>query len=271
MTDPSPTAGQSGAAPDEPPTVRTSPVPVARPVATQQQVVDRPVPVQPTAPKRRRLWWRILRVVLLVILLPCIALGIGLLIAWIAHLIRGNGDHIGTVPAPSASASATPTAAASASAPPRVVVPADWIVEVSPPAGLTYRHPPGWVRRTQTPEVFRFAPASPGSTSPGVEGVGAGFEESTDPATALQSFAARAYGGEPGFVAQAVTAVTGGHPEEKQEIVTYRRSGVLVRVVMRSFRLQGHTVLALGRSRSEQPARAAQLESYVEASLRFSS
>jgi hypothetical protein len=250
---------ESGA-PDEPVTVLT-----AAPVSA--------VPVrQPTpAPRRPRRWWRILRVVLLVILLPVIALGIGLLIAYVVHLIRGNGTSTRVVPLPSASAapSASPSPRASPSA--QVVVPADWITEVAPPTGLTYRHPPGWIRRTESPEVLRFAPASSGSQSPGIEGVGAGFETVTEPTQALQGFAARAYGSQPGFVGGAVTPVQGVHPEEQQEIVTYNRSGVGVRVVLRSFRLQGHTVLIIGRSLNTQPARALQLASQVEASLTFSS
>jgi hypothetical protein len=213
----------------------------------------------------------VLRAVLLVILLPVIALGIGLLIAYIAHLIRNSGSSGALpAPAPSASSSPSPSPSPSASPSPQVAVPAGWITEVSPPAGLTYRHPAGWIRRTSSPEVFRFAPASPGSQSPGVEGVGAGFEASTDPADALRRFAARAYSGEPRFVGGAVTPVTGQHPEEQQEIVTYSRSGVAVRVVMHSFRSQGHTVVVIGRSLNSEPARAALLEAQVEASLTFS-
>jgi hypothetical protein len=241
--------GTVGGAPQEPPTVITSP--------------------SPPTPRRPRRWWRVLRAVLLVIVLPLIALGVGLLISYIAHLIRGNNDPVRTAPLPSASASPSTSPTPSASATPQVVVPADWVTEVSPPAGLTYRHPAGWVRRTESPEVLRFAPASPGSLTPGVEGVGAGFETSADPAEALRSFAARAYGGQPGFVAAAVQPVSGQHPEEQQEIVTYNRSGVGVRVVLRSFRAQGHTVLIIGRSLNSQPARAAQLESWVEASLKL--
>jgi hypothetical protein len=265
---------ESGA-PDEPATVLTAAPASAAPVADRAPAG--PVPAAqpiapPPAPRRARLWWRILRVILLVILLPVIALGIGLLIAYVAHQIRGNASSsTRTVPLPSASASpsASPTPSAAPSA--QVVVPADWIAEVSPPAGLTFRHPPGWIRRTESPEVLRFAPASSGSQSPGIEGVGAGFETATVPAEALQSFAARAYGSQPGFVGGAVTPVQGAHPDETQELVTYNRSGVGVRVVLRSFRLQGHTVLIVGRSLNTQPARALQLASQVEASLAFGS
>ena len=68
-----------------------------------------------------------------------------------------------------------------------------------------------------------------------------------------------------------MTPFKGGHPDEQQEIVTYSRSGVGVRVVLRSFRSKGHTVLVIGRSLNTQPARAAQLASQVEASLTFGS
>jgi hypothetical protein len=247
--------------PDEPATVLTSPVP--------------PVQAAPTAPavpatRRPRRWWRVLRVILLVIALPLIALGIGLLIAYIVGQFRGNPNaRVAPLPSASAAPAASPSPSVTPSA--QVVVPADWITEVSPPTGLTYRHPPGWIRRTESPEVFRFAPVSTDSQTPGVEGVGAGFETASDPTLAVQGFAARAYGSQPGFVGGAVTAVSGLHAGEKQELVTYYRSGVSVRVVLRSFRSQGHTVLVVGRSLNTQPARAAQLASQVEASLQFSS
>jgi hypothetical protein len=208
--------------------------------------------------------------VLLVILLPVIALGVGLLIAYLAHLIRNGGSSSALPPAPSASSSPSPRPSALPS-PQVVAVPAGWIAEVSPPAGLTYRHPASWIRRTSSPEVFRFEPASPGSQSPGVEGVGAGFESFTGPADALRGFAARAYSSEPRFVGGALTPVVGQHPEEEQEVVTYSRSGAAVRVVLHSFRSQGHTVLVVGRSLNAQPARAALLEAQVEASLTFRS
>ena len=213
-----------------------------------------------------------MRAIVLVVLLPVIALAIGLLVAYVVHEIRGNASSTPAAPLPSASvlpsASPSPSAAPSAA---QVVVPTDWITEVSPPTGLTYRHPPGWIRRTESPEVLRFAPASVGSSAPGIEGLGAGFETATEPTQALQSFAARAYGSQPGFVGGAATPVEGAHPGEQQELVTYSRSGVGVRVVLRSFRLQGHTVLIIGRSLNTQPDRAAQLAAQVEASLTFAS
>jgi hypothetical protein len=256
---------QSGT-PDEPVTVVT-PAPVS-PGQLEQPPFSPPAS-PPASPRRPRRWWRVLRGIALVILLPVIALGIGLLVAYVVHLIRGSDTSTRTVPPATASASpsASPTPSASPSA--QVVVPTDWITEVSPPTGLTYRHPPGWIRRTESPEVLRFIPARAGSQSPGIEGVGAGFETATEPAQALQGFAARAYGGQPGFVGGAVTPFKGGHPDERQEIVTYSRSGVGVRVVLRSFRSQGHTVLVIGRSLNTQPARAAELASQVEASLTF--
>lgn len=264
---------QSGT-PDEPVTVVT-PAPVSPGQLGQPPFSSPASPPSspPSSPRRPHRWWRVLRGIALLILLPVIALGIGLLVAYVVHLLRGSDTSTRTVPPATSSASqsvspsASPTPSASPSA--QVVVPADWVTEVSPPTGLTYRHPPGWIRRTESPEVLRFIPARTGSQSPGIEGVGAGFEAATEPAQALQGFAARAYGSQPGFVGGAVTPVKGGHPEEQQEIVTYSRSGVGVRVVLRSFRSQGHTVLVIGRSLNTQPARAAQLASQVEASLTF--
>jgi hypothetical protein len=268
-------APEPGASPDEPPTVLTPPPASAVWTLERGEPAAPVVPVPPAAgsPRRPRRWWRVLRAVLLVILLPVIALGIGLLIAYIAHLVRHSGSSSAlTTPAPSASSSPSPSPSQSPSASPspRVAVPADWITEVSPPAGLSYRHPAGWIRRTSSPEVFRFEPASIGSQNPGVEGVGAGFEASTDPANALRTVAARAYSSQPRFVGGAVSPVAGQHPEEQQQIVTYNRSGVAVRVVLHSFRSQGHTVVVIGRSLNSQPARAALLEAQVEASLTFS-
>jgi hypothetical protein len=43
-----------------------------------------------------------------------------------------------------------------------------------------------------------------------------------------------------------------------------------VRVVIHSYRVQGKTVLVLGRAASAQPTRAGQLEAFIEASLSVS-
>ena len=172
-----------------------------------------------------------LRVIGLVIALPVAALGIGLLVAWIVQQIRGNPTAAAPQggPAPSISAVATTPPPA---APRPAVAPADWVVESDPPAGLTYLHPPGWIRRTSLPEVLRFAPVSAGSTTPGVEGIGAGIEPNVDPSQALQQFATRAYGGQPQVQDGPITAVAGAHAGEQQEVVSYVRSGVPVRVVV---------------------------------------
>jgi hypothetical protein len=206
------------------------------------------------------------------VLLPVVALGIGLGVAWIVHQIRGNPS---VTPAaqpstaqPSASASAVKTPSPSPTAHP-ATVPSDWVTESDPPAGLTFRHPAGWIRRTATPEIVRFAPASVGSTAPGIEGVGAGFEATANPSQALQQFVARAYGGQPQVQNGPITAVAGGHPGEQQEIVTYERSGVAVRVVAHAFASGNHSVVAFARAASAQPSRAAELEAAVEASVQL--
>jgi hypothetical protein len=225
-------------------------------------------------PTRRWLHW--LKITAVVVALPVIALLIGLLIAWIVHLIRGNPAPHPAVTVTPPAASVAPSASASSSAAPRkaapVVVPSDWVAEDLPPTGLTFSHPPDWTRRTSTPEVLRFAPAAPGSTAPGIEGVGAGIETATNPAQAVSAFAARVYGTQPGFAVTPVIPVpataSGAHPGEQQGIVTYLRSGVEVRVVIHSFRSGTSTVLALGRSANATPARAAQLEAFVEASIK---
>jgi hypothetical protein len=149
------------------------------------------------------------------------------------------------------------------------VVPADWVAESDPPSGLAYRHPPGWIRRTALPEILRFAPVSTGSTTPGIEGVGAGIETTADPGQALQQFVSRAYGGQPQLQSGPQTAVAGLHPGEKQEVVTYVRSGVPVRVVVHAFASNGRSVIVLARAASAQPSRAAELEAQVEASLQL--
>ena len=224
--------------------------------------------LRPQRPGRR--WLRWLRFVLLVILLPVVALGIGLLVAWIVHQIRGN-PSITTPPAPSPSASpsASKSAPPPSPAPPKVVVPADWVTEAQPPAGLTFRHPPGWIRRTESPEILRFAPASAGSTAPGIEGVGAGLEPTTSPSQALQEFVSRAYGTQPQVQNGPITAVSGAHAGEQQEVVTYVRGGVPVRVVVHSFAAGDRSVIVLARAASAQPTRAAELEAFVEASLQI--
>ena len=238
--------------------------------------VSRPAPSsrpqrqeRPAAHDRKgRRWLRWLRVIALVIALPVAAAGIGLLVAWIVHEIRGNPSTTPPVtrPVPSVSAAKTPAPSPSA---PRVVVPADWVAESDPPAGVTYRHPAGWIRRTALPEILRFAPVSAGSTTPGIEGIGAGIEATADPSQALQQFVARAYAGQPQVQNGPITAVAGGHPGEKQQVVTYTRSGVPVQVVVHAFASNGRSVVVLARAESAQPGRAAQLEAIVEASLQI--
>jgi hypothetical protein len=150
-----------------------------------------------------------------------------------------------------------------------VTVPADWVSESDPPAGLTFRHPPGWIRRTALPEILRFAPASTGSTTPGIEGIGAGIEPTADPAAAIQQFVSRAYGGQPQVHDGTVTAVAGSHPGERQEVVTYVRGGVPVRVVVHAYTSGGKSVIVLARAAGAQPARAAELEAAIEASVQL--
>ncbi len=256
----------------EPQTTPSAAVPAgsAHPASSGSVVPPRRYAAPAVTRQRPPRWWRILRVVLLVVLLPLIAFAIGLLVAWIVDTIRGHDSvHTSGARQPaSSSAAPSASASASASAPPPVVVPADWVVESAPPAGLSYRYPAGWLRRTALPEILRFEPASPGSSAPGIEGVGAGLESVTDPAQAAQDFASRNYGQQPGYTAGAVTAVTGAHAGEKQVVVTYNRSGVDVRVVIHAWRSGEQTVLVLGRSANAQPARAGQLESFIEASLK---
>jgi hypothetical protein len=262
---------------DEPATVHASPAvtPPAAAPAPEPSPAPRVQPVSsvaaPAAAAKRGLprWIRVLRGVALVIALPAAALGIGLLIAWIVHTVRGSSTPSRPTSPTVSSPAASPRASASAARPRVVVVvPADWIAESDPPPGLTYSHPPGWIRRTSSPEVLRLAPASPGSTAPGIQGVGAGFELAADPAQAIRDFGGRVYGSQPGFTAGAVTPVAGAHLGEQQGVLTYLRSGVDVRVVLHSFRSGTRTVLLLGRSANAQPAIAAQLEAQVEASLK---
>lgn len=238
--------------------------------------VSRPAPANRPGPRDRpaengrkgRRWLRWLRIVALVIVLPVVAGCIGLLIAWIVHEIRGNPSTTPAVTRPLPSASAVKTPAPSPAAP-RIVVPADWVAESDPPAGVTFRHPAGWIRRTALPEILRFAPVSVGSTTPGIEGIGAGIESTADPSQALQQFVARAYAGQPQVQDGPITAVTGGRPGEKQQVVTYTRSGVPVQVVVHAFASNGRSVVVLARAESAQPGRAAQLEAIVEASLQI--
>jgi hypothetical protein len=225
--------------------------------------------LSPPAGRSGRRWLRWGRVLALVVALPVAALVIGLLIAWVVHEIRGTSSTGTPAPAPAPSIPAIPTAHPSTAAP-RVVVPADWIVETQPPAGLTFRYPTGWIHRTALPEVLRFAPAAVGSTTPGVEGIGAGIERNADPAAALQQFVTRAYGGQPQVVLGPVTPVTGARPGERQQVVTYARAGVPVRVVVHAFGSGGESVIVLARAANAEPARSTQLEAAVEASLQIS-
>lgn len=143
-----------------------APVDPAAPAAAWHGVSRGAAPSRRTRQGRQgRRWLRWLRVVALVILLPVAAAGIGLLIAWIVHEVRGNPTAAPAATHPVPSASATKTTPPSPTPAP-VVVPADWVAETDPPTGVTYRHPPGWIRRTALPEILRFAPASAGSQTP---------------------------------------------------------------------------------------------------------
>jgi hypothetical protein len=224
-----------------------------------------------SAPSGRR-WRRWVRVVALVVALPVAALGIGLLVAWIVHTVRGNPSAGPSPSAPEPSISAVVSAPPSA-APHRVVVPPDWVAETAPPAGLTFRHPPGWIRRTSLPEILRFAPVAAGSTTPGVEGIGAGIEPNAAPAQALRQFVTGAYATQPQLQRGPTTAVAGARPGELQEVVSYARAGVPVRVVVHAFSSgdsSNSSVVVLARAASAEPARAAELEAAVEASLQIS-
>ncbi len=236
--------------------------------------------------KRGNRFLRVLKIIAVVIALPVLALLIGLLVAWIVHVIRGGDDaRTGTATtSPTPSASATPTTGPSASTSagpstpaPTVTVPAGWVTEAQPPAGVTYRYPDGWIRRTSGTAVFRFAPVSAGSTAPGVEGVGVQLAPAgTTPDAAIRQLVGSNYGGQPGYTASAPAAVPaptpGKHDGELRSVVGYTRSGVPVRVVVDAYPVTTpsgtRTVVVLGRAASATPERAAQLEAYVEASLK---
>lgn len=275
MTSATPPSEADVAEPTEPPAASEEAAaaqPTASPQA-QESAASTAGPAEPPASQPRgKRWLRVLRVTGVVIALPIVAFAIGLLIAWIVHAIRG--DRIPTATAGTAAASVPPIAPASTPAkrvPARVTVPADWVTEVAPPVGLSYRHPAGWIRRTAAPEVLRIAPAAPGSTAPGVDAVGAGIETDSSPAAAARSFATRNYGDQPQFDLTPPVAVAGHHPGEQQVVASYRRAGVEVRVVIHSYRSGTSTVVALGRAAVAQPTRAGQLEAFIEASLTVSS
>jgi hypothetical protein len=252
------------------------------PSSSVQTPADQPAssPAAGSRSGRGRRWLRVLKVIGLVIALPILALLIGLLIAWIVHLIRGNPPvHTGQTPATQPSASSTAPTTSPTTAPQAVTVPADWVTEDQPPQGITYRHPAGWVRRTSGTAVLRFAPVAPGSLTPGIEGVGAQLAPAgTTPEAAIRAFVSSNYGGQPGYAAAAPAAVKastpGAHPGELRSVVTYTRSGVPVRVVVDAYSVTtpsgARTVLVLGRSAASTPARAATLESFIEASLKVS-
>jgi hypothetical protein len=239
------------------------PTPPAAPAVSQT-----PSQTAPSGPR----WRRWVRVVALAVALPVAALGTGLLVAWIVHTVRGNPSAGPAPSAPEPSISAVVSAPPSA-APHRVVVPPDWAAETEPPAGLTFRHPPGWIRRTALPEILRFAPVAAGSTTPGVEGIGAGIEPNATAAQALRQFVTRAYATQPQLQRGPTTAVAGAHPGELQEVVSYARAGVPVRVVVHAFSSgdssSNSSVVVLARAASAEPARAAELEAAVEASLQI--
>jgi hypothetical protein len=300
---PAPAGVQPGASqPRKPGSDVTSPAEAApeTPPAASPESSLQPTPAEPTssgpgqaeAPKRstgRRIL-RVLKVIAIVIALPVLALLIGLLIAWIVHVIRGGdeartGTSGGSTAVPSLTPSSTaPSAAASsgtpsapASGPASITVPSDWVAESEPPAGVTFSHPNGWIRRTSGTAIFRFAPVSATSTAPGIEGVGVQVAAAgVTPDAAIRQFVGSNYGSQPGYTAAAPTAVPantpGKHDDEVRSIVRYTRSGVAVVVVVDAYTIStpggNRTVVVLGRSANANPTRAAQLEAITSASLK---
>ena len=119
-------------------------------------------------------------------------------------------------------------------------------------------------------------PVAAGSTSPGVEGIGAQLTAAgLTPDTAIKQFVSTNYGGQPAYTATAPAAVPadmpGRHDSELRSIVRYTRSGVPVRVVVDAYPVTTptgtRTVLVLGRAANATPERAVQLEAALEASL----
>ena len=207
------------------------------------------------------------------IALPVAALGIGLLIAWIVHRSGALRPPGWPRPPPSPSHPGGRVGAAVRGRRTGWSSPPTGSSRPSLPPGLTFRHPPGWIRRTALPEILRFAPASAGSTTPGVEGVGAGIEPNADPSQALPQFVTRAYGTSRSWSVGRSPPVAGAHPGEQQQVVTLRqgrRAGSRGRARLQPRRQQRDSVIVLARAASAQPARAAQLEAAVEASLQLS-
>ena len=118
--------------------------------------------------------------------------------------------------------------------------------------------------------MLRFAPVSPGSTTPGIEGIGAGIEPNADPSQALQQFVTRAYGGQPQVQDGPITAIT-APVGEQQEVVSYLRSRIAVRVVVH-FMGVGRTQRDRARAGSERAASRASrdFEAQVESSVQLS-
>ncbi len=180
-------------------------------------------PARRPAPHDRR-WLRWLRVVALVIVLPVVALGIGLLVAWIVHQVRGNPRCRGaTRSAPQPSASAARLAPPSSATAHASSVPADWVAEVRPaggpdvppPAGLDPAHRAA--RRSCASHRLRRV------DDPRRRGRRRGHRaERRLRLRPCSSSSRRAYG-EPAAVAAAAPSRPwpGAHPGELQEVVTY--------------------------------------------------
>ena len=129
---------------------------------------------------------------------PSPLLGIGLLVAWIVHQIRGNPT---TAPAATAPGRRRPRPSRRRRRHrrrPGVVVPADWVAESEPPAGLTFRHPAG----LDPPHGAAGDPAVRARSRPArrpraSKESAPASRPTADPSQALQQFVARAYGGQP--------------------------------------------------------------------------
>lgn len=209
------------------------------PVSERRPLVDG---AAPRPPRRGRVRGILLRL-LVGLGLAVLALGLGLLVAYVVSLVRGQAGRAATSGAsPSTGAGPAPPGRPAPAPSVAELVPSDWTrVRVSS-LGLTVRHPPAWTRYPLQ-KVTVWGPTTQ-TGGRGVDEVGVGLLAPAPAPAALDAFARSFFAGQPGLQIAAAT----GTARRADLSLTYRRTDVPVRVVLHGERGDRGVLLTLARA-----------------------
>jgi len=186
--------------------------------------------------------------------LAVLALGLGLLAAYLVSLVRGSGEP-GTGMTHPPTAAPTPDAAASPApaAPDPVAVPLDWTPALVSGLGVTVRHPPAWSRYTQARVTVWVITSRTGGR--GIDEVGIGRLDAAPATSALDQFARSFFAGSPDLKIAAAT----GDEQQADLALTYIRTGARVRVALHGERGPRGVTATLARTPATPKDTAAKL------------